>query len=190
MGDKRLIDLAKEYCKHFHEGQYRKINGLPYYTHPIAVADILDRYGYSDTTTQCVALLHDTVEDTDVCMGEIKDRFNYEIANGVYVLSKNTISNYIKKHVDVNLPFDIGSLTGDELYKTRLCFARKKVKRVKIADMIHNCSDLIHLENKNGVEKKISDAERFYIPEGREIAPLMVKELEENIQNYHSYMQN
>ncbi|MBI5390561.1 hypothetical protein HZB02_03670 [Candidatus Woesearchaeota archaeon] len=49
-----------------------------------------------------------------------------------------------------------------------------------------NTEDLKNL-NPTGIERKIHDAETFYIPMGREIALLMVKELEENIENYRRF---
>jgi hypothetical protein len=49
--------------------------------------------------------------------------------------------------------------------------------------MIHNTQDLENL-SEHGRQKKIIDANEFYIPMGRIVAPLMVKELEQNIKHY------
>ncbi len=183
MEGQQLITLARDYCQHYHNGQFRKGSNQPYHTHPIAVAKILDRYGYSDYVTQCVSLLHDVVEDTDVITGEIQDRFGFEISNGVFVLSKNTITDETIDYIGRSLGTNAFTFSKEQLYKTRLSFARRKVKRVKIADMIHNTQDLISLKPE-GIERKIKDAEGFYIPIGMRIAPLMTKELEKNIANY------
>lgn len=183
MEGEQLIKLAQDYCKHYHNGQFRKGSNLPYHTHPLAVANILDRYGYSDYVTQCIALLHDVVEDTEVITGEIKERFGFEISNGVFVLSKNTIYADIVKYIGQALFFDGSADPKDQLYKLRLSFARRKVQRVKIADMVHNTQDLVSLEPE-GIERKINDAEKFYIPLGRKVAPLMINELELNLENY------
>ena len=181
MEGEQLIKLAHDYGKHFHDGRFRKGSNLPYHTHPLAVAKILDRFGYSDYVTQCIALLHDVVEDTEVITGEIKDRFGYEIANGVFVLSKNTIR---KPAVDlIQSISNKTNFSSEELYKIRLSFARETVQRVKIADIIHNTQDLISLKPE-GIERKIDDAEDFYIPMGKNVAPLMIKELEQNLENY------
>ena len=165
------VKLAKEYCIHFHEGEFRKVSKLPFSTHPISVAETLRRYGYDDEVTQCIALLHDAVEDTKVRMDEIQGVFTYEVSNGVYILSKN------KGKV-----FEGRQLTLAE-YKLRIAFARNKIKRVKIADIIDNTRDLIHL-NQEYAERKIKDAEDFYIPLGKRICPIMIKELINNIENY------
>jgi len=183
MEDKRLIQLAREYCKHYHNGQIRKGSGEPYYKHPFQVAEILDNYGYSDPVTQCIALLHDVVEDSEMNVRQIGENFGYEIANGLYVLSKNTINQNTKEFLDNSMSREVEEFSDEELYKMRMSFARRKVKRVKIADMIHNTKDLASL-NPSGRERKIKDARDFYIPLGRKVAPLMIKELEKNIDNY------
>ncbi len=183
MEDQTLVNLAFDYCKHFHDGQFRKGSNLPYHTHPIAVAGILNRFGYSDTATQCIALLHDVVEDTEVITREIKERFGYEIANGVFILSRNTIGSDTFSHLNTALPDGV-ILNVEQVYKLRLSFARETVQRVKIADMIHNTQDLISLNKPASIERKLHDATGFYIPLGKRVAPLMVRELERNILDY------
>lgn len=183
MEGEQLIQLAREHCVAYHDTQFRKGSNLPYHTHPLAVAKILDRFGYSDYVTQCIALLHDTVEDTELFTGEIQGRFGYEIANGVFVLSKNTINDETIGGVSGALSIDAATFSKDQLYKARLSFSRRKIRRVKIADMIHNTQDLISLKPE-GIERKIRDAEDFYIPLGKKIAKLMIKELEGNLENY------
>ena len=168
-----LITLAKKYCEHYHEGQFRKGSNLPFSTHPIAVAGILSKYGYADEVTQCIALLHDTVEDSELRMNEIQEVFGYEISHGVYILSRNK-----------GKMRDGKKLSHDD-YLQRLFWARKKIKRVKIADMIHNTRDLESLSPES-IERKIKDATEFYIPIGKEIAPIMVKELVTNFQVFES----
>ncbi len=171
----RHIELAKMYCQKYHEGQFRKETNQPYCTHPFAVAETLDRFGYSDPITQCVALLHDTVEDTPLCMDEIHEIFGYEISNGVYILSRN--KGKMK---------DGQKLSRDE-YLQRLFWARKKYRRVKIADVIDNTKDLESLSDESRT-KKMRDAREVYIPWGLEIAPLMVGELIQNVENFERKM--
>jgi GTP diphosphokinase / guanosine-3',5'-bis(diphosphate) 3'-diphosphatase len=165
------IVLAEQYARKYHDGQFRKGSNLPYVVHPIAVAETLARFGYDDPVTQCIALLHDTVEDSKLSMDEIQEVFGYEISNGVYILSRN--KGKMRE----------GELLTPEGYIDRLSWARNKIKRVKISDMIHNTQDLEALSDE-GIDKKVADAEKVYIPWGREIAPIMVGELEANITNF------
>lgn len=143
MVEHKHIELARKYCVHYHDGQFRKGSNLPYYTHPFAVADILARYGYDDPVTQCIALLHDAVEDSKLKMDEINEVFGYEVSNGVYVLSKN-----MGKMSD-------GRKLSPEGYIQRLFWARNKIRRVKIADATHNTEDLESLSEK-GIDSKIN----------------------------------
>ena len=56
----KLMVQAYNYGREKHEGQYRK-SGEPYFTHPIAVAQILAEQKLDDATI-ITALLHDTIE--------------------------------------------------------------------------------------------------------------------------------
>ncbi len=69
-----------------HDGQYR-IGGLPYITHPVAVAGILREQGY-DTDYQIAGLFHDLLEDTDATVSEIKAIGSPQIADAVMRLTK------------------------------------------------------------------------------------------------------
>src|SRR3989344_5266220 len=146
MKNQQLVDLALEYCKFYHDGQFRKGGNQPYHTHPIAVAKILEKFGYHDSVPQCIALLHDVVEDSEVITGEIRERFGFEISNGVFILSKNTITDETIDYIGRSLGTNAFVFSKEQLYKARLSFARRKVKRVKIADLAHNTQDLISLK--------------------------------------------
>ena len=77
-GDKELLRAAFEMAANAHKTMRRK-SGEPYILHPIAVAMIcVDEIGLGVRSTIC-ALLHDTVEDTDVSLDDIKNEFGNEI---------------------------------------------------------------------------------------------------------------
>lgn len=168
---KEKIKLAEKFSKHAHLGKFRRVDGKPFHRHPGDVVAILKKYGYTDMITLCVAYLHDTVEDTDLTLDEIRENFGHEIAHGVFTLSKNRGKVMGKERINC------------EEYKQRLSFARNKVQRVKIADMIDNTKDLINLPLEYA-EKKVKDAEEFYIPLGKQVCPEMTKELINNIEKY------
>lgn len=155
-----------------------------------AVRDILVKYGYDDQETQAIALLHDTIEDTELGQKkeEIEKRFGTVVYEGVYILSNNTPGKHAKKlfslfkNLGIQLIDQEGVLTP-KAYKARILFSRDTIKRVKIADVIHNTCSLPEL-SKSGIERKLHDAETFYIPLGRCVAPVMVRELATNVANY------
>jgi GTP diphosphokinase / guanosine-3',5'-bis(diphosphate) 3'-diphosphatase len=76
--DAALLGRAYAVADRWHAGQVRK-SGAPYITHPLAVAILLAQIGM-DTTTLVAALLHDTVEDTGLTIGEVKAEFGAEVA--------------------------------------------------------------------------------------------------------------
>ena len=188
-----LVELAEQYCLYFHQEQRRKGgNQLPYATHPFAVRDILVKYGYNDQETQAIALLHDTIEDTELGQrkDEIEKRFGTVVYEGVYILSNNTPGKHAQQllplfeSLGIQLIGQNGTLTP-QAYKARILFSRDTIKRIKIADTIHNTRSLPDL-SKAGIERKLHDAEEFYIPLGRCVAPVMVEELVTNVADYRA----
>jgi GTP pyrophosphokinase len=90
----RLIHRAYEIAAARHSGQFRK-SGHPYITHPLAVAHILAGYGL-DGSTVAAALLHDTVEDTDLTLDDVRSEFGDEVAaliDGVTKLDRVKFGN-------------------------------------------------------------------------------------------------
>ncbi|MEG1774697.1 MAG: HD domain-containing protein, partial [Oscillospiraceae bacterium] len=84
-----VIRRAYEVAVQAH-GEQKRRSGLPYITHPLAVAKILVELGM-DTESVAAALLHDVVEDTDVGLAMIEKQFGKDIAllvNGVTKLGK------------------------------------------------------------------------------------------------------
>lgn len=94
-GDKELVRTAFEMAADAHKTMRRK-SGEPYILHPLAVAKIcIEEIGLGVRSTIC-ALLHDTVEDTDITLDDIEREFGGEIARIVDGLTK------ISTIVDVN----------------------------------------------------------------------------------------
>ena len=67
--------------------QVRKYTGEPYITHPRRIAGMVQ--AIPDHTWQMVvwALLHDTVEDTQLTLADVRSEFGEEIADGLYFLT-------------------------------------------------------------------------------------------------------
>jgi (p)ppGpp synthase/HD superfamily hydrolase len=64
------IDTALALAARAHKDQLRKGTDVPYIAHPVHVAMILMRHGFSEDVV-CAGILHDTVEDTDVTFADI-----------------------------------------------------------------------------------------------------------------------
>ena len=80
------IRKAYEYADYLHAGQTRQ-SGEPYIIHPVSVAKIVLDYGM-DCASVVAALLHDTVEDTDLTLEELDEIFGEEITHLVDGLTK------------------------------------------------------------------------------------------------------
>lgn len=109
-----------------HEGQVRKWSGLPYITHPTATAD-----KFTDLLTKITAVSHDLIEDTKLTLADLV-RLGYpkECIPSIDCLTH-------KKH-DTYLNYLMGAKNNH------------MARRVKIADIEHNMSDLEagHLKDK------------------------------------------
>ncbi|MGA1379421.1 MAG: RelA/SpoT family protein [Chitinophagaceae bacterium] len=130
-GDKELLRTAFEMAAEAHETMRRK-SGEPYILHPIAVAKIcVEEIGLGVRSTLC-ALLHDTVEDTDITLEDIRLEFGEEISRIVDGLTK--ISNVI----DVN-----ASQQAENFKKILLTLTDDpRVILIKLSDRLHNMRTL------------------------------------------------
>ena len=75
----KLLDRAIAFATKAHSGTLRKKDGIPYILHPMEVASIAGGIT-TDEEVLTAALLHDTVEDTDVSLDTIKSQFGDRVA--------------------------------------------------------------------------------------------------------------
>jgi len=84
-----MLSIAREICHAAHEGQKDKV-GQPYYLHPERVAARC-----ATPEEKIVALLHDTIEDTDVTPEYLLSRgFSEEIVEAVLSVTKRDGESY------------------------------------------------------------------------------------------------
>ncbi len=126
----RLREAYEVACE-AHAGQ-RRYSGLPYISHPVAVALLLAHLNL-DVDTIVTALLHDTVEDTVVDLADVQTRFGPEVADLV---------DGVTKLAQVSMARG-GSKQGENLQKLVLAISRDvRVLLVKLADRLHNMRTL------------------------------------------------
>ncbi len=134
--DTALLLRAAHFAADHHRNQRRK--GLPntdggkrtpYINHPVAVAELLSRIGgVTDVAILCAALLHDTIEDTEVTEEQLRSTFGDHIADIVLEVT------------------DDKSLPKAERKRLQVAHAAKKspqAKHVKLADKISNLNDML-----------------------------------------------
>jgi len=126
-GDTSLIEEAYVRAADLHLGQMRA-TGDPYIVHPLAVTEILARYGM-DEATLAAALMHDTVEDTELTLSDVEDQFGDEVAlliDGVTKLDRIKFSS--REHAQ-----------AATIRKMAVAMAKDiRVLVIKLADRMHN----------------------------------------------------
>lgn len=117
------IDRAIKFAARAHNGQFRKGSDIPYISHPLAIALLLQEAGA--TTEQIIAgILHDTVEDTDVTLKEIEEKFGKKVAALVEACSEYDSSAAWENRKNHTINF--------------LRTASPEIKLITCADKLHN----------------------------------------------------
>jgi len=145
---RKVNDFATER----HKGQVRKATGEDYINHPKSVQKIIDAYG-GDRDLIHIAVLHDTLEDTETTWDEIAELFNERVADAVSELTND------KKKIEK---------LGKEPYMSgHLIELSDDALTVKLADMLHNVLDRPKEGQKERMFRNIS-----YLLENRELTEI------------------
>lgn len=86
------IDEAIKFASIAHKGQVRKGGNQPYIFHPLEVLNIVSTMTLEDDIL-CAAILHDTVEDTDATIEDIRSKFGDKVADMVQIESEDKRSD-------------------------------------------------------------------------------------------------
>ena len=159
-----LIDAAYALAEKAHSTQRRE-NGDPYFSHPVAVADILAGYRL-DVSSIATALLHDVVEDTSYKLQEIEARFGKEIAglvDGVTKLTRLELQSDRTKQ-------------AENFRKLVLAMSRDiRVLLVKLADRLHNMRTLHFVRDPERRKRTSRETMEIYAPLAERIGMDAVK---------------
>lgn len=164
--DSGLIERAYNTAEKYHEGQKRK-SGEDYITHPLAVARILADLG-SGPATIAAALLHDTVEDTDYSIDQLRVDFGEEVGllvDGVTKLDK----------------MKFGDTAQAETMRKMVVAMSKDVRVlvIKLADRLHNARTWGFVEPESA-RRKAQETLEIYAPLAHRLGIATIKnELED-----------
>lgn len=152
--EKEIRELENIYlfAKKAHEGQERASHE-PYILHPLNVALILIDFNV-DFPTLAASLLHDVVEDTNVSIDTIRDKFGKEIANLVDGVSKISQIKFLS----------LEEWKLESLRKVLIAMASDfRVVFIKLADRLHNMRTLKYLppEKRKEIAKETME---IYVP--------------------------
>jgi guanosine-3',5'-bis(diphosphate) 3'-pyrophosphohydrolase len=132
--DPEFIRSTYEFSEAAHAGQIRR-SGEPYISHPLAVAGILADLRL-DVETIATGLLHDTVEDTEVTIEDIQEKFGGVVAHLVDGVTKITQLNFKNTQ----------EKQGENIRKMIVAMGKDiRVVLVKLADRLHNMRTLNHM---------------------------------------------
>ncbi|MCL6423497.1 bifunctional (p)ppGpp synthetase/guanosine-3',5'-bis(diphosphate) 3'-pyrophosphohydrolase [Brachybacterium sp. JHP9] len=148
--DLALLERAYAVAEKAHRGQMRK-SGDPYITHPVSVATILAELG-SPVEVLAAALLHDTVEDTDYSLDQLRSDFGDEVAvmvDGVTKLDKVTYGE---------------AAQAETVRKMIVAMSRDiRVLLIKLADRLHNARTWKYVPSASA-ERKAKETLEIYAP--------------------------
>jgi len=120
MTDVSKILQAYAFAHKAHNGQ-KRWDGSEYINHPQSVVEILQNWGIEDENILCAGMLHDVVEDTKITLEEIDAGFGSKVAGYVRELTNPSHSQH---------------------YLEKIAFMSKGATIIKMADLIHNLSDM------------------------------------------------
>ena len=125
-----VIHRAELFAQNAHKEHKRKYTGDPYYVHLDEVRNIVKSAG-GTIEMQAAALLHDTIEDTEITEEDIRNEFGPVIAKLVVELT------------DVSKPEDGNRATRKAIDRDKLAGVSAQAQTIKYADLIS--LSLIHI---------------------------------------------
>lgn len=168
--DEDLLNRAYIFAMKTH-GTQARASGDPYFTHPLEVAGILVKMKL-DVATIVTALLHDTVEDTNVTLDNIETLFGKEIAflvDGVTKLSQINFQSDKTKQAE-NFRKLLVAMSSDI-----------RVLLIKLADRLHNMRTLRFVEPETKRLRIAKETMEIYAPLAERIGLHTVKDELEDI---------
>jgi|GEM_PF-568027 len=148
--DQKQVERSFELGERLHRDQRRQ-SGEAYFSHPIAVADMLADMG-ADADTIIAALLHDAVEDTPLTLQQIGNEFNGAVA---------TLIDGVTKLKKAELPEKPTLNERIETFRKIFTLMQKDVRImvIKLFDRLHNMQTVSFLsrEKQQALAKETMD---------------------------------
>lgn len=162
--DEAKIKKAIEFAVKYHGMQQRE-SGAPYYSHPLEVAEIIAEMRL-DTDSIVTAILHDTIEDTDLTLEEIEQTFGKDVAKLVDGVTKLT---KIKFHED-------NARQAENFRKLLIALSDDiRVLLIKLADRLHNMRTIDFISNREKKKRIALETLELYAPLAERIGMQQIK---------------
>lgn len=158
------VERAYDVANFLHLNQFRK-GGDPYIIHPLEVALILAKLNF-DIDVVCAALLHDTVEDCDYSIEQLRSEFGVNVAEIVDSVSAIDKADYIYDNNDIYENEEFVKFSAEEqTFKKLISFSKKNPLGffVKFADRLQNLRTIDVFPRFKQLEK-VKETERWILP--------------------------
>ena len=142
------IHKAVMFAAKAHAGQTRKGNDIPYIYHPMEVLQILTEMG-CDEDVKIAGVLHDTVEDTDTTIEDIKAEFGDNVALLVGGHTEDKTKTWQERKED-----DIAALRAGSVGLKAIVFADKLSNIISLYDDYKVMGDTVYEKFNAGKEKQ------------------------------------
>jgi guanosine-3',5'-bis(diphosphate) 3'-pyrophosphohydrolase len=162
--DEALLAKACEFSARAHSKQ-KRASGEPYFQHPLEVAGIIADMRL-DVSSVITALLHDTVEDTEVTLKDIQEEFGEEISRLVDGVTKLTKIEYQPE----------GVRQAENFRKLLLAMSEDiRVLLVKLGDRLHNMRTLHYVKSEEKRRRIAHETMEIYAPLAERMGMQQVK---------------
>jgi len=147
------LSKAYNFALHAHKNQ-KRVSGIPYIAHPIAVADILAELKL-DSATIITGLLHDTIEDTKATYEIVLKEFGKEVADLVDGVTKISA-----------LEGKISQDSQAENFRKLILATSKDIRvlLVKLADRLHNMRTIDAFQSEDKKRSISKETMEIYAP--------------------------
>ena len=153
-------------------GQKRKYSDEDYIVHPVEVMTIVAGVEHTPEML-AAALLHDTVEDTEISIEMIEEMFGAVVMNHVSWLT------------DISKPGDGNRAVRKAIDRAHTLLAPYQSQTIKVADLIANTKDIVYADPNFGVvymkEKRAMLEGMVADPKLMEIAWKLVTDWEDSL---------
>ncbi len=159
-----VVKKAIEFAIKYH-GSQKRASGDPYYYHPLQVAEIIAQMRL-DTDSIVTAILHDTIEDTDLTFENIEKHFGHNIAklvDGVTKLNK--------------IEFKADSTRQAENFRKLLLAMSDDIRvlLIKLADRLHNMRTIDYISKPEKRKRIALETMEIYAPLAERIGIQQIK---------------
>ncbi|WP_135077858.1 bifunctional (p)ppGpp synthetase/guanosine-3',5'-bis(diphosphate) 3'-pyrophosphohydrolase [Terasakiella sp. SH-1] len=163
--DEDALNRAYVFAMKAH-GSQKRASGDPYFMHPLEVAGILTDYRL-DADTIITALLHDTIEDTEVTAEDIEDAFGERVQRLVSGVTKLTQIELQSSHTK----------QAENLRKLVIAMSDDiRVLLVKLADRLHNMRTLHFIKKPEKRRRIAAETMEIYAPLAERIGMHEIKD--------------